>query len=270
MERSRYSRLIGVIYITGAVFGIIISLAGLIGLWATKSRATRAVGASVILGGQIIDATRGTVEVAAISLDQAATDLQAMQDIINQVGTSLEDSTELISTTSAMVGKDMVSFVGEFQASMKSVETSARIVDDFLRVVGGIPFVGQRYRPDVPLEESFAQVNRSLDPLPKKFTDIQRQLDVASANVAVMQTQIESLNEELGGVNQSLERAQEQAEEYRTLLRDMRDRWTSLQRRLPVLLTVFYLAITALLVWIFISQLGILIHGIELYRSKEE
>lgn len=266
MERSRYSRLIGVIYITGAVFGIIISLAGVIGLWATKPRVTRAIGATVTLGGQMIDATRGTVEVAATSLDQASIDLEAMQKITTQVSTTLEDSTGLISSTSTMVGKDMVGFVGDFQSSMKSVQSSARIVDDFLGVVGNIPFIGSRYRPDVSLEESFAQVNRSLDPLPKKFTDIQRQLEVASANVAVMQKQIESLTTEIAGINDSLDRAKVQAEEYRTLLRDMRDRWTALQRRLPVILTILYLGITSLLVWIFISQLGILIHGIELLR----
>jgi hypothetical protein len=266
MERSRYSRLIGVIYITGAVFGIIISLAGVIGLWATKPRVTQAIGSTAVLVGHMIDATRGTVEVAATSLDQASTDLAAMQTIISQVGTTLNDSTGLISSTSTMVGKDMIGFVSDFQSSMESVQSSARFVDDFLGVVGNIPFIGSRYKPNVSLAESFAQVNRSLDPLPKKFTDIQRQLDVASANVEVMQKQIESLSGEIAGINDSVDRAKAQAEEYRILLRDMRDRWTALQRQLPLILTIFYLGITALLVWIFISQLGILIHGIELLR----
>ena len=264
MEKSRFSRLTGVIYVVGALFGLLISIGGLAVLWSTKSAVTRTVTDTVELASRTLDATRITIQVVSDSLEQASTNLDLIHEIIGDVASSLQDSNGLLTTTAGLVGNDMVSFVEETQASLATVQTSARLVDDTLRFISGIPFIGGRYRPEVPLQDSVAEVSNSLEPLPESFNKIRRELDVSAANLDVVQREVELLGEQVQEIDTSLSEAIDVVDRYRLILVDLRDRLDVLERYLPAALNTIYLGSTAVLIWIFITQLGLLLHGIEM------
>jgi hypothetical protein len=264
MERSRFSRLTGVIYVVGALFGLVISIGSLFLLWTTRADVTRDVNATVNLMSRTLDATRDTIQVVGSSLGQASTDLELIRGIIQDVALTLDDSTGLITSTAGLVGGDMTSFVRETQISLASVEASARLVDDTLRIVSIVPFIGPRYQPEVPLQESVASVSRSLDPLPASFGRISRELDVSAANLSVIQYEIELLVNQLDGIHTSITSAQLVVEEYRLILVELRSSLDGVENRLPAMIDTVYLAITALLISMLITQLGMLVHGIAL------
>lgn len=264
MEKSRFSRLTGVIYVVGALFGLLISVGGLAVLWSTKGTVTRAVNDSVDLASRTLDATRITIGVVSESLEQASTNLELINEIIVDVASSIEDSNGLLTTTAGLVGNDMVGFVEETQESLATVQTSARLVDDTLRFISGIPIIGGRYRPEVPLQDSVAEVSRSLEPLPESFGKIKRELDVSAANLDVVQREVERLGEQVEEIDTSLNDAIDVVDRYRLLMVDLRDRFDVFERYLPATLNTIYLGATAILIWIFITQLGLLLHGIEM------
>lgn len=268
MNKHRYDRLVAVIYIIGALFGIILSLGGAIGLWASKEKITGQVTEVVSLMGRTLDATRATIAVVNSSLDQSTTHLDLIHQMITDTAATLEDTDGLITETSSMIGEDMVLFVEDTQESLQTVQTSARFIDDFLRVVSNIPFIGRRYQPEVTLQDSVAEVNESLETLPESFGSIQRELDVTAANIQTMQIEFTDLAERVKLIEEELNEANEVAEEYRMILADVRTRWDVVEENMPAWLTTGYLALTALLIWIFINQVGVLIHGIALLSEE--
>lgn len=265
-HRSRFSRLTGVIYVVGALFGLIISVGGLVVLWTTRDDVTGGILNTVALAGRTLEATQETVLVVSDSLDQAGTELLTIQRILEDVAGTLEDSGGLLTATSSLVGSDMPGFVEEAQSSLTTMQASARLVDDTLRFVSSIPLIGGRYRPEVTLQESVGEVSRSLDPLPETFRKIQRELDVSAANVDIIQSEVDQLAVEIDGIETSLSSAQSVAERYRLILVDFQGKYDRLEQRLPVLFTTIYLGLTLILIWIFITQLGLLLHGIQLMR----
>ncbi len=267
MNKHRYDRIVAVIYIIGALFGILLSLGGTIGLWASKDSVTRQVTEIVTLMGRTLDATRSTISVVNTSLSQSSTHLDLIHVMITDTAATLADTDGLITETSTMIGEDMVLFVEDTQESLRTVQTSARFIDDFLGVVSNIPFIGRRYQPDVTLQDSVAEVNQSLETLPEKFSNIQRELDVTAANIQTMQIEFTELAERVKLIDEELVQAIEVAEEYRMILADVRTRWDVVEENLSAWLTTGYLAITALLIWIFINQVGTLIHGIALMKE---
>lgn len=266
MEKHRYDRLVAVIYIIGALFGIVLSLGGVIGLWVTKEKVTSQVTEIVTLMGRTLDATRTTVTVVNSSLEQASGHLDLIHQMITDTAATLADTDGLISETSTMIGEDVVLFVEDTQSSLDTVQTSARFIDDFLRVVSNIPIIGRRYQPEVTLQDSIAEVKVSLDTLPQSFGDIQRELDVTAANMETIELEMTQLADRVSLIDDEISEATRVAEEYRLILVDVRSKWDTVEENMPAWLTTGYLALTALLIWIFINQVGTLIHGIALLQ----
>lgn len=268
MNRHRFSRLTGVIYVIGAIFGLVISAGGVIWLWTTRDAVVQSVTGTAELAGQTLEATRETIAVIGQSLDQAATDLETIQSMLMNTGKTLEDTGELVRSTGDLVGVEMVAFVDNTQVSLDSAQNSARMVDNVLRTLNGIPLIGpslgRGYNPEVTLEESFESVSISMNPLPDSLRNIRRDLDVAAANASTLQAEIETLAGQVADIQTSVSNAQEVTETYRAILVDLQGRYTRFEERLPPAMNSIYYGITAVLVWIFITQVGMFIHGIEL------
>jgi len=258
----RYSRLTGVIYVIGSIFGLLISLGGLLTLWATKQDVTQNLTGTVALVGRTLTATRDTIGVVSDSLEEAETDLDLLNKMIDGMGKSMDDSGGLIRSTADLVGVEMVGFVNNTQTSLTSVQSSARVVDDFLGLLSSLPLIGARYKPDVPLEDSIALVKTSMDPLPDSLLKIQRDLDVSAANVATLKSEMDALAKQVGAIEESLSQARKMVEEYRAILSDVQARYDRFQDRLPVAITITYLGLTGLLIWMLMTQIGMLINGI--------
>ncbi len=263
-----HSRLSGVIFVIGAVFGLMISIGGLVVLWSTKADVTRRVSSTVALVGSALTATREMIGVVGTSLDQAGTSLQITQGMINDVSGTLNDSSGLISSTADLIGTDMVDFVNNTQTSLASVQNSAKAVDSILTKISSVPLIGPYlgggYRPDLPLEASVANVSRSLDPLPGSLTKIRSDLDVSSTNVAAIHADVQTLAGQIDSIKANLEQARNVVEAYRGILADVQTRYNAFESRLPVTINVIYFGVTTVLVWILITQIGMLIRGIEL------
>lgn len=265
----QFNRLIGVIYVVGAVFGLVISLGGLLLLWTTKSNVTNNIIGVVALGGRTLEATNTTVNVMGTSLDQAGTSLKLIQNMLVDTGTSLENSGELVRSTGSLVGVNMVDFVDNAKSSLASMQTSAQVVDNMLRTITGIPLIGpwlggQRYNPDVPLAESVAKVSKSMDPLPDSLKKIRSDLEVSAGNITTVKSEVDSAAKQMDSIQASLTDAQKVVEDYKSIVSELQARYTRFQNRLPAVLNTIYIGLTGLLIWILITQVGMLLHGIEL------
>lgn len=255
------------LYIVSAVLGIGVGIAGLVELWLTRPIVTRQVNEASELAGRTLTATQLTIDVAGRTLDQAAVDLELISDLMDDLAGTLQNSTLLIDSTADLVGNDLVSFVGDTQSSLTGVQASARFIDDFLRVVSGVPFIGGRYRPEVPLQESIALVNESLDPLPEAFAEISTDLNTASGNAETLQAEVEALSATVADIETTISDARDVVNTYNEILADTRERYDALQSRLEIWMDRVYIALTVFLAWIVFSQIAALLFGISELRE---
>jgi hypothetical protein len=280
-KRSRLSLLTGVIYVIGAIFGLLISSGGLYVLWSTRPTVTRELTETAGLFGRFLGATGRTIQVVNGSLDQASHDLELSHAMLLDVAQTLDDSQGLIDATAGLIGSDLAGFFEETQTSLEAVEASAQTVDQALAVVESIrdalaglraliPFTpppGESL-PRASLQQSVAEVRRSLAPVPDSLGEIERQLSVSAANVATMQSELEQLAGQVAGIETSLDEARAVTAEYRAILDDLQERLERFEGRLPLLLRLVYLGLTLILAWIFMTQAGMLVHGIALLRGR--
>ena len=268
MERNIYLRLSSIAFVVGSIFGLIISAGGLIVLWANKANVTDQITGTVSLAGDTLAETRELIAVAGTTLDEAATDLATMQKMIGDVAVTLKDSSGMVSSTADLIGSNMVEFVNNTSTSLVSVQNSARAVDSILGKINSIPllgpWLGNGYDPDVPLGASVASVSASLDPLPESLSKISRDLDVSSANIATVQAEIEVLAGQLDEIQGSLNDAQDVVDRYQELLSAAQTRYNAFENRLPGMINTFFIGTTLVLIWIFITQVGMLLYGIYL------
>lgn len=268
--RTGFTRLTGIVILVGALFGLVLSVYGLFGLWASKDRVAGGLIELVELTNRTVTATDNMLAVVADSLDQAGSSLVLMRGILDDTAETIGESTSVVETFTVLMGEDLPGFVRNTQSSLDSVQTTARLIDDMLGTITRIPllgpFLGSRYAPEVTLAASVSNVRRSLDPLPATFATLERDMDVANASLLTVQAEIESLSRQITDIDRSIERATLVVGEYQLILADLNERLGLVQARLPVLVDTTYLALTVVLIWIGISQLGALLHAVELLR----
>jgi methyl-accepting chemotaxis protein len=194
--------------------------------------------------------------------------MSTVHQMVLDVSDTLDQSDALISSTSDLIGSNMVDFVTNTQASLDSVENSAKAIDSILTKIAAIPgvriFLGNGYNPELPLQDSVAKVNQSLDSLPGSLKTISRDLDVSSANIATVKVEVTDLAAQVDSIQASLKDASSVTVEYRRILSNVQSRYDAFERRLPGTINTIYFGLTGVLVWILITQLGLLLHGIKL------
>jgi hypothetical protein len=269
MKTVRVSRVTAVVSIVSAVIGLLISVGGLVVLWANKAQTERDISGMTALVGRTLEATRRTVDVTAASLEQAGGDLDTIHAMLGGVSVTLQNSTGMIDSTSQLVGVDLLNFITSTQTGMSSVQTSARFVDDFLRVLNRVPFLGGNYAPAEPLQDSIARVSRSLEGLPEPLKKISGDLKTTRANADTLRAQVDVLTRQIADVKTSLSDAQSAAADYQAILADAQQRFDRFNARLPGLIDLFYGIATLVLAWMLLSQVAALLHGIQMLASTE-
>jgi methyl-accepting chemotaxis protein len=273
-KRKRLSRLSGVVFLVSAIMGVIISLGGLVVLWSTRASITKDIVETTALVRRSLAATSSSLVLINDSLDQASRNIALIHELIGSMAGTLSDSKDMLDTAANMVGTDMKGIVAETQKSLLEVEDSARMVDSALRVVdSSLQFLNRlrpgspAYKPRVPLQDSIAQVSLSLDPLSATFEKIQKQLDNAAAHAATMQAEADALSRQVAEIQSSLDQARSVSTEYRTIIDDLDIRLDTFEQQLPLRLTMIYLGVTLLLLWVFTSSAGMLLNGLGLLRE---
>jgi hypothetical protein len=71
-------------------------------------------------------------------------------------------------------------------------------------------------------------------------------------------------------IQAAIDRAGEVVIEYQVILKELRARFDLVEDRLPVLIDTSYLIFTVLLLWVGVSSLGAVLHGVELLRVRSD
>lgn len=264
---KKTTRLTGIILLISSVWGLGLSFFGLYGLWYIKPSLVANISDVLALAVKTMEVIDGMIQTTSESLTDAGYELVLMQKILQDTGDTIGLSTATVDGIAKLLGEKMPQFINETQQALEGTQTTARLIDDTLGTFVSIPFIGpylgQRYKPEIPLSESIAKVNQSLDPLTSSFKTIQSDMNSASAGIETVRSDILVMAMQIEKLKSSLEDAKNKVDQYHLISTDLQDRLNQLVMILPGFIDKIAFGITFVLFWFGVSQFGALLIAVE-------
>jgi methyl-accepting chemotaxis protein len=267
------TRLAGLLIIFGAILGLLIAGYGLVLLWRAEPGASDTITSTI----DLLDTTLTTTSDAMFMVNDSLLEMKGNLGIIRlsleNAGQTMQATANVTSSVADLIGEDFSSVVLETQHSLSSVQNSARMIDNTLSLISGIPLIGPSlsagYRRDMPLESSIREVSSSLEPVPDSLKDVQSGLQQTSQNFELMKKDLDDLAVTIDEIESGLTSAEVVMTDYQTLIVRTQDRLKTARAAAPGLVRTLLLFSVAFCIWLVIAQLALLLQGFELLlRSR--
>jgi methyl-accepting chemotaxis protein len=260
-----FRNLLGVVLIATAIVGILFGIVALAYTWKTLPIFTQNTKSSVVMIGDALKTTSDGLVVVDSSLTATISSFTKLESTVVATAQSIDDSTPMVETLVLLAKEDLPATVSSAQLSLVAAQDSAEIIDSILRFLAGLPFVPQNlYNPPVPLHVALADVSGSLESIPPALETIEISLSETSENMEVIQADITLIATDIHDITVSMESAQDVIEEYQTLITDLQIRVDRVENNLAGWLNGAALILTFLLIWMIITQIGLLIQGLSM------
>jgi hypothetical protein len=259
-----FVRLAGALLVFGAILGTLLTIGSAYYIWSTKSSITQQLMDNIDLFDRSIHTTSDGLKAAELSLGKIRNSLGLVKASTHTLASSIEQTGPAIQSLSKLVGNDLPGIVTNTRQSLTAAEDSARLVDDTLRIVSAIPFIGSRYKPAVPLQQSVQNVNQSLQNLPASLFQMQQGILTADQNMQAFKKGIDELSLELDTFDSSLAESVSAVQQYENISKELIIRVDHFQTSFPIWLQRSYLVLSFFLLWLAILQISLLIQGLQL------
>lgn len=259
-----FSRITGLVLIIAAFLGLGLSLAGLTLLGGFSSRVSANLLDTLEYLDRALVISGDGLETAESSLLAADSALDSLVSTLDGVNESLLGMDPTLTALSTLLGKDLPETIKATQDSLDSAQTSAKNIDNVLTSLSRIPFLGTLvYNPEVPLNETLGDISDSLDAIPRSLRDAKSGLDIADKNLATITSDLGNIAQSTDQIDLSIADALLVIDEYQTLVADMQKRAKDSRQKLPDQLRLATLAAALMLIWLAITQIGLLAQGVE-------
>jgi methyl-accepting chemotaxis protein len=262
-------RFTGAILIITALLGIVFSISVLVLLWINKPSLTNTLKGNVVLIQETLTTTSTGLVVIEDSLESSISSFEQLQITVTATANSINDSAPMVDTLVVLTSEDLPAMISSAQLSLEAAQDSAEIIDGLLSFLANLPLVPRNlYNPPVPLHVALRQVSESLDSMPQALNTIEESLSTTSANFEVIQGEISLIAEDLSGITTSLSEGRAVIEEYQVLVADLQTRADRMEQEIDSGFAFLTLVLSFILVWTAISQIGLLLQGIDLLTRK--
>lgn len=253
----------------GAVAGIAFSAYGLFTVWDAQNRLLVQLQSGITLIDQTLTTTQEGLAVVDETLTQAQSDLLLIETFTYEVSDAVGNTRPTLEQVSGLFEEDLVDIVSETQSSLRSVKSSAVLMDDTLRLISSIPLIGARYAPAEPLGESIEQLSGALDDLPQSLADIGNGLQTTSEDLSGITDTIDELGQRIGQIDADLEEANLVIIDYQTTTGSLQENLRILNNAIGVWLPRITVGISIFLIWTCIASLGLFSLGVLLLKQAK-
>lgn len=262
------SRIIGIVLMIAAVFGWIISLAGIYGLVWVRPRAISATNSGLQTLRITLKATNNLLGVIDSTLVSANSGLDAVSETLHGFGRSLQATSDVMDSVSTTLTVDIDKVLKTTIKAMDGLEATTRMVDTTLNLVSAIPFLGlNSYSPTTTLSSSVSSISKSMTSMPTSFDLIGNDLKTTSKVMQPIPDSLTKLTGELANIQTSVASAQNIVRQYQTSLTDLQKNVENAIPFAPTAINIIFGAILALMIWVFLAQIGLFTQGLERMRQ---
>ena len=256
---------LGIALMAFSALGLLISLLGLLLAFRFSGQVASSAGAAVDVAVASLTSTKQNLDLASRGVEQAQVVLGATQGFLESADSGLENTSVMLGSVSDIMADDLPDVIEETQRSLMAAEEGAAVIERVLYGLNAISaLTGITYDPDVSLTEGLAGINESLDTLPATLAELDESLSAAQENLDGLQTSVTLLPAPLEETKTVLDEAQTSLESYGSVIEELTQKVSNLQESLPNWTRAVVFALYFLLLWLAISQIGLLWQGWEM------
>jgi len=257
-----------ILLIIGVVPALVISLGGIWVIWRLEGKTTQALESATDLALRTLTTTEQVLTLGASSLNEVQDNLILIRSSADEISTALSTTVNVTGQIGTLVGEELIGVIESTQSSLKTMQSSAQLIDQTLTVITALPFIGNRYAPKVPLEKSIGEVNSNLDNIPDTLMQIQAELQATSKSLSALQEDVQKLGTELESVEENLKSAHQSVTEYQRIADEAISQLTAIRSAIASWVRAFAIGLTILCLWILLTQLALLIQVLVNKPSK--
>lgn len=256
---------LGIALMAFSALGLLISLLGLLLAFRFSGQVASSAGAAVDVAVASLTSTKQNLDLASRGVEQAQVVLGATQGFLESADSGLENTSVMLGSVSDIMADDLPDVIEETQRSLTAAEEGAAVIEQVLYGLNAISaLTGITYDPEVSLTEGLADINESLDTLPATLAELDESLSAAQENLDALQTSVTLLPAPLEETETVLDEAQTSVESYSSVIEKLTQKVSNLQESLPNWTRAVVFALYFLLLWLAISQIGLLWQGWEM------
>jgi len=252
-----------------SALGLVISLLGLVAVCRFSGPVAASADEALEITVVALASTKQNLDLAHRALGAAQIALGATQDLVEGAGEGMENTSALVGSVGDILLRDLPGVIEESQLSLAAAEEGAAVIEELLYGLNAISrLTGVTYDPDVSLTEGFARMNESLDALPESLAELEGSLNASQENLDDLQTTFTELTGPLTESQAVLSEAQSSVETYSDTIEQLTLRVSNLRESLPNWIRIIVISLYFLLIWLAISQVGLLWQGWEMVSEQ--
>ncbi len=214
------------ILIAVGILGVLSGLGGIVIGQLLVTSTDDALGSSLVLTGETVDALQDAILVAEQTVALVEGGLAQAETTTGDLAGTVSDGATLLRSTADITEGQLADSLGAFEDSLPGLIDAAAVIDVTLSALSGLPF-GPTYSPEEPFDESLRELQASLDGVPE---DLRAQgaliratgdsLDEVGAGTTAIADDLGEIREGLAEALVVLQRSTETATDARSLVAD--------------------------------------------------
>jgi methyl-accepting chemotaxis protein len=258
-------RVLGGSLMAFSALGLVISLLGLVVVCTLGRQVASNADHALEITVAALTSTKQNLDLTHRALGEARVALDTTETFVAEADSGLENTSALMGSLSEILGTDLPDVIEETQNSLSAAEEGAAVIEDVLHGLNAISgLTGLTYDPEVSLTEGLAGINESLDTIPSTLAQLDDSLGAAQKNLDDLQTALSQVATPLNESKVVLAEAQTSVESFSGVMEQLTSSVSHLRALLPAWIRAAIFALGFLLVWLAVSQIGLLWQGWEM------
>jgi hypothetical protein len=278
---STIRRILGVLVMCAGVLGLVLSLAGLIGVWVLKPTIASSLNSTIVTLNSSIITSQKAMEITGEALGSTIDSVNALSTMLGATAASVENTQPVLDQFNGFLGESLPSSLRSATTSLETAQQGAEVLDSAIRslntfrtLLSAAPLIGsfveqpdQPYNPDKSLAESLGDLAADLEGLPDMFTQMAANLDKADDNLATIQSSLTIMSGSVGQISGSLAEYQAMIAQSQASMASVMAMLTNLQNNLASIMNVAAIILSLFFLWLLAAQVVIFSQGYELFQG---
>lgn len=274
-------RLLGILVMIAGILGLVLSGAGLVGVWMVRPTIAGYVESTIVTLNTSIGTSKEVMVITGEALGATVDSVDALSTMLGTTAASVEETQPVLDQVNVIMGETLPATFDSTIASLKTAEQAAEVLDSAIKsldtfrfVLSAVPLMGsfvetptEAYNPEVPLADSLGALAKDLEGLPDTFMEMSTNLAKADDNLVEIKSSLITMSDSVGLISSSLSEYQTMVTQSQSSMDNLDAILTNIQSNLPSILNGAAGVVSAFLAWLFIAQIVILSQGWELYQG---
>lgn len=165
--------------------------------------------------GRAAEPSENVVDAVDETLEEVGSGLRTLGSITDQVASSTDEAADVVEEIADLSSGRIPDALSSLEAALPALIDTAAVIDDTMRTLS---ILGIDYRPQVPLDEAFSDVQTQLDDLPETLRLQGENLDTLGGEMRSTGAETSLLTDQIHGIEESLAETQLTLDEYAVAL----------------------------------------------------